>query len=100
MLLCPLFGPKNPDRRDPAFRRLGDRINFAFNAAMYAFMMSGAWFIRLLRSEIWTWTIWLTWIWLAVLLFQGLYVFVIADYSDATNPSVELSDTKDSQIDG
>ena len=94
----PPVWPRKPDRRDPAFRRLGDRINFAFNVALFASILSGAWFIRILRSESWTWTIWLTWIWLAILIVQGLYVFVIADYSGADNSNVDWPDSDDSPV--
>lgn len=90
----PPVWPQKPDRRDPAFRRLGDRINFAFNVALYAFIISGTWFIRLLRAESWAWLTWLTWTWLAIIVLQGLYVFAIADYSKGSAP-VEVSDVNE-----
>ena len=38
--------PREPDRRDPAFRKLEDRINFAFHVALFACINSGSWFFR------------------------------------------------------
>ncbi|MGB8701676.1 MAG: 2TM domain-containing protein [Thermosynechococcaceae cyanobacterium] len=74
--------PRKPDRKDPAFRRIGDRINFALHVALFAACNSGVWFFRLLQQEAWPWTLWLTGGWLALLLGHGLYIFVIADYSN------------------
>ncbi len=75
--------PREPDRRDPAFRRLEDRINFAFHVALFAAVNSGAWFLRVLKDAAWPWTIWMTGAWVGLLLIHGLYIFGLADYSGA-----------------
>ncbi len=75
--------PRKPDRRDPAYRRLADRINFAVHVASFAAINSGSWFFRILQAETWSWTVWMTTTWAAVLLAHGIYIFLIADYSGA-----------------
>jgi hypothetical protein len=75
--------PREPDRRDPAFRRLEDRINFAFHVALFAAVNSGAWFLRVIKEASWPWTIWMTGAWVGLLLIHGLYIFGLADYSGA-----------------
>jgi len=73
--------PRQPDRNDPAYRRLDDRMNFALHVAIFAACNSGAWFFRTLMAEPWTWTVWLTGGWALILLAHGIYIFAIADYS-------------------
>jgi 2TM domain len=73
--------PREPDRSDPAFRKLEDRINFAFHVALFFCINSGSWFFRVLKDAEWPWTIWLTGVWVAVLLMHGIYIFGLADYS-------------------
>jgi 2TM domain len=73
--------PREPDRSDPAFRKLEDRINFAFHVALFSCINSGSWFFRVLKDAEWPWTIWLTGVWVAVLLMHGIYIFGLADYS-------------------
>ncbi|MFM7424643.1 MAG: 2TM domain-containing protein [Elainella sp.] len=70
-----------PTRQDPEYRKLDDRMNFAVHFAVFALCNSGAWFFRTLQQETWTWTFWLTAIWLTVLVGHAIYVFAIADYS-------------------
>jgi len=82
MLVMPPRWPRQPDRRDPAYRRLADRINFAVHVAGFAAVNSGAWFFRILQQETWLWTLWLTAGWGAILLAHGIYVFAIATYED------------------
>lgn len=84
--------PTKPDRSDPAFRRYGDRINFAFNIAMFASIMSGAWFVKLLKHASWDWMAKLTWVWLATIVLQGIYVFAIARYDGADKPTPDAQD--------
>jgi hypothetical protein len=74
--------PRQPDRKDPAYRKLDDRINFAVHFALFTASNSGAWFFRFLEAETWNWTFWLTGSWLLILFAHGIYVFAIADYSD------------------
>jgi hypothetical protein len=73
--------PREPDRKDPAFRKLEDRINFAVHVALFACINSGAWFFRVLKDAEWPWTLWLTGGWVVVLLLHGIYIFGVADYS-------------------
>jgi hypothetical protein len=73
--------PREPDRRDPDFRRLDDRMNFAVHVALFAAANSGVWFFRVLQNEAWPWTLWMTVVWAMLLLAHGVYVFVIADYT-------------------
>lgn len=75
--------PREPDRRDPAFRRLDDRMNFAVHVALFAATNSGVWFFRILQNEAWPWTLWMTVVWVTLLLAHGIYVFAMADYSTA-----------------
>jgi hypothetical protein len=73
--------PRKPDRADPAFRKLDDRMTFATHVALFAASNSGVWFVRTLQFQDWSWTIWLTGGWLAALVLHGIYIFAIADYS-------------------
>jgi hypothetical protein len=73
--------PREPDRRDPDFRKLEDRINFAVHVALFAAVNSGSWFVRVLKDASWPWTLWMTGIWATILVMHGVYVLAIADYS-------------------
>ncbi len=73
--------PRKPDRKDPAYRRLEDRINFAVHVALFAAINSGLWFVDIFKSANWSWLVWLTSIWLGVLLLHFIYIVAIADYS-------------------
>ncbi len=73
--------PREPDRNDPAYRRLDDRINFAVHVGIFGAINSGAWFVRTLKMTDWSWCIWLTGIWLVVLVLHLVYIAAIADYS-------------------
>jgi integral membrane sensor domain MASE1 len=70
-----------PTRQDPDYRKLDDRMNFAVHVAIFAALNSGAWFVRTLQNQDWTWTVWLTGIWLTVLVAHAIYIFAVADYS-------------------
>jgi hypothetical protein len=74
--------PRQPDRRDPAYRRLDDRMNFAVHVAIYAVINSGLWFLLNLKSAAWNWLPWITASWLVVLLVHLIYISAIADYAD------------------
>ncbi|MBW4553943.1 MAG: 2TM domain-containing protein [Aphanocapsa sp. GSE-SYN-MK-11-07L] len=74
--------PRQPDRADPDYRRLDDRMNFAIHVAIFAAINSGAWFFRLLQHETWVWTLWLTGGWLMLLVAHGIYIFGLAKYTD------------------
>jgi hypothetical protein len=76
--------PRQPDRNDPAFRRLDDRMNFATHVAVFAAINSGIWFVRTVKMAGWDWPVWFTGIWAAALVAHGLYIFAIANYSEST----------------
>ena len=104
--------PRQPDRNDPAYRKLDDRMNFAIHVATFAVINSGLWFFRLLgekTSPLGTpggpsWTPWVTLGWCALLAAHALFIFAIANYSEpiptATNagtgfkPNVSTSPPK------
>jgi hypothetical protein len=73
--------PRQPDRQDPEYRRLDDRMNFAFHVAVFAACNSGLWFFDTIKQANWPWAIWVTGIWAGILLIHLLYIVAIADYS-------------------
>ncbi|MGD1943443.1 MAG: 2TM domain-containing protein [Leptolyngbyaceae cyanobacterium] len=73
--------PRKPDRRDPAFRKLDDRMNFAIHVALFAAINSGLWFAHEINGDWVAWVSKLTLVWLVVLVSHALYIFAIADYS-------------------
>ena len=77
--------PRQPDRNDPKYRRLDDRITFATHVALFAASNSGLWFFKLLgqsgESMGFPWAGWFTIVWLIALTAHGIYVLTIADYS-------------------
>ena len=77
--------PRKPDRQDPAFRRLDDRMNFATHVAVFAAFNSGLWFFRTLNAATWSWAIWVTAGWALLLFAHAVYIFAIADYSYNSN---------------
>lgn len=83
--------PRKPDRNDPAFRKLDDRMNFATHVAIFAASNSGLWFFHNLQKAAWPWAIWVTGGWLVVLVSHAVYIFAIADYSEAATTSGDTS---------
>jgi hypothetical protein len=75
--------PRKPDRADPAFRRLDDRMTFAVHVAGFIAINSGSWFFRLLQHADWPWTTWLTGAWSLGLVAHAIYIFAIAKYPDS-----------------
>jgi len=73
--------PRKPDRNDPEFRRLEDRINFAFHVALFLASNSGLWFFDKIQNASRPWAIWVTGGWAVVLVIHGVYIFAIANYS-------------------
>jgi hypothetical protein len=73
--------PREPDRNDPEYRRLDDRMNFAFHVALFAATNSGLWFFNILQRANWDWAVWVTGSWAILLLAHTIYVFAIAKYS-------------------
>lgn len=76
--------PRQPTRLDPSYRKLDDRMNFAVHVALFAATNSGLWFVRTFQAASWSWTAWVTGSWLLLLVAHGIFIFVIADYSDST----------------
>ncbi|MEB3210298.1 MAG: 2TM domain-containing protein [Leptolyngbyaceae bacterium] len=74
--------PRKPDRNDPAFRKLDDRMTFATHVALFIATNSGMWFFKLLQQQDWPWTLWVTGGWAIALFAHGVFIFAIADYSD------------------
>lgn len=73
--------PRQPDRKDHAYRKLDDRMTFAVHVALFAACNSGIWFFQQINRASWPWAPWVTGIWAGVLLAHGIYIFAIADYS-------------------
>lgn len=75
--------PRQPDRKDPEFRRLDDRMNFATHVALFAATNSGLWFFNnfglFTPPQLPTVSL----VWLALLLGHGLFIVAIAKYSDS-----------------
>ncbi|MGC8713226.1 MAG: 2TM domain-containing protein [Leptodesmis sp.] len=84
--------PRQPDRNDPAYRKLDDRMTFATHVALFAAVNSGLWFFRLAPQKIGglatpgglPGTPWITVAWALFLLAHAVYVFAIAQYSAST----------------
>ncbi len=74
--------PRKPDRNDPDYRKLDDRMNFAVHVATFAVFNSGLWFFHNLKQTDWQWLPIFTFSWLALLLCHLIYISVIADYSN------------------
>lgn len=77
--------PREPDRKDPDYRRLDDRMNFAFHVAVFAAINSGIWFVNIIKQAHWSWNVWFTGVWAIVLLIHLVYISAIADYSVKSN---------------
>lgn len=73
--------PRKPDRRDPDYRKLDDRMNFAVHVAIFAAVNSGIWFFRTLYHADWRWAYLITGVWGGILVGHAIVIFAIADYS-------------------
>ena len=73
--------PRKPDRRDPAFRKLDDRMNFAVHVAIFAAINSSLWFVHQINTEWVPWVSQFTLVWLTGLVIHAIYIFAIANYS-------------------
>jgi hypothetical protein len=86
---------RKPDRADPDFRRLDDRMTFATHVAAFAAVNSGLWFFRILGERTSAagipgglpYTPWITTVWAAILVAHAIYVFAIANYAPTSTPS-------------
>ncbi|MDJ0692316.1 MAG: 2TM domain-containing protein [Xenococcaceae cyanobacterium MO_188.B32] len=77
--------PRKPDRKDPEYRRLDDRMNFAIHVGIFAAINSGLWFVDAIKQADWSWLISVTGIWAGILLVHLIYIIAIADYSLESN---------------
>ena len=73
--------PRKPDRNDPEFRKLDDRMNFAVHVALTIAVNSGLWFFHNLKAANWQWLPWFTAGWILLLLLHFIYITAIANYS-------------------
>lgn len=88
--------PRQPDRNDPAYRKLDDRMTFATHVAAFVAINSGLWFFRLAPQKIGGLTTpgglpetpWISATWALLLLAHAVYVFAIAQYSE---PEAEVT---------
>lgn len=78
---------REPDRNDPEYRQIDDRMTFATHVAVYAATNSGLWFFHNLQKADWNWIIPVTGIWGVILLAHALYIFAIANYSPVLDQS-------------
>jgi len=83
--------PRQPDRNDPAYRKLDDRMNFAVHVAIFALANSGVWFFRIFGETAdlggafsLPWAPLLTAGWASVLAGHGIFIFAIAKYEDTS----------------
>ena len=76
--------PRKPDRKDPAFRKLDDRMTFATHVAAFTAINSGLWFFHNFKYATWEWLPSFTASHLVVLLSHLIYISAIADYSPDT----------------
>ena len=72
--------PRKPDRNDPDFRKLDDRMTFAVHVAAFTAINSGCWFFNLIDIVSWPWIQTFTLAWSGVLAIHALYIFAIANY--------------------
>ncbi len=92
---------RKPDRADPDFRRLDDRMTFATHVALFAATNSGLWFFRILGEKTSATglpgglpvTPWITTIWGAMLVAHAVFVFAIARYPETSASSPPKSGT-------
>ncbi|MEM6256523.1 MAG: hypothetical protein AAF821_26745 [Cyanobacteria bacterium P01_D01_bin.156] len=79
--------PRKPDKADPAYRKLEDRINFAVHVAAFAAVNSILWFLHELMQGTLMWLPKFSAVLLSLLMVHGIWVFMIATYqtSDAAS---------------
>ncbi len=77
--------PRKPDRNDPEYRKLDDRMNFAVHVGLFLAINSGVWFVHNLKNADWNWITCFTGIWALILIIHFVYIAAIADYSVKSN---------------
>ncbi len=75
-----------PDPQDPAYQRLENRINFGVHCALFAAVNSGTWFGRNILAADWNWTVFMTAIWLTVIMGHGIW---LVSYQKVLNLKIE-----------
>jgi hypothetical protein len=80
---------RKPDRKDPDYRKLDDRMNFAVHVAIFAASNSGLWFFNIFQGQPWSWASLVTESWALVLLAHAIFIFAIAKYSEPTTSQPE-----------
>ncbi len=78
----PTRWPRKPDRNDPDYRKLDDRMNFAVHVAAFGATNSGLWFFHNFLNTDWQWLPWVTASWFGVLLTHLIYISAIANYAE------------------
>ncbi|MEH2110873.1 hypothetical protein [Nostoc sp.] len=74
--------PRKPDRKDPDYRKIDDRMNFATHVAIAATINSGLWFFHILKDTTWEWLPLFTASWTGIVLVHLIYISAIANYSE------------------
>lgn len=80
LFVMPPKWPREPDRADPAYRKLEDRINFAVHVAAFAAFNSVLWFFHEIMQDTLLWLPKLTGVWLLILGAHAIWLFAIATY--------------------
>lgn len=83
--------PRKPDRADPAYRKLEDRLNFAVHVAAFTAFNSGLWFFHEFMSGTLLWLPKFSLVWAGLLIIHGVWLFAIATY-----PAPEVQSDKSS----
>jgi hypothetical protein len=92
--------PRQPNRNDPAYRKLDDRMTFATHVAAFIAVNSGLWFFRLAPQKIGGLatpgglpeTPWITATWALLLLAHAVYIFAIAQYTESISEASSPGD--------
>ncbi|MCW5315055.1 MULTISPECIES: hypothetical protein [unclassified Nostoc] len=79
--------PRKPDRKDPDYRKIDDRMNFATHVAIAATINSGLWFFHILKDTTWEWLPLLTLSWTGIVLAHLIYISAIANYTETPTKS-------------
>jgi hypothetical protein len=94
---------RKPDRADPDYRKLDDRMNFAVHVASFAAVNSGLWFFRVLRTTAegipggLAQTPTITTVWTALLVAHAVFIFAIAQYPPLALYPVAEAETESSR---
>jgi hypothetical protein len=60
-------------------------MTFAFHVALFSASNSGLWFFKIFQKADWSWAVWVTGVWAAILFAHALYIFTIANYTPNTD---------------